>query len=104
MSESLPYIRELGAYRKTGTDNSGWIVMRSGLDIPAQLHLLAGDGRFETTGSDLAAIDADTAVANPVTGDQTAPWSDGLYPVPTAVRFVGTGTWAIQQAATAVRS
>ena len=55
-------------------------------------------------GRGLAAIDADTAVANPVTGDQTAPWSDGLYPVPTAVRFVGTGTWAIQQAATAVRS
>lgn len=102
MSERIPYNPATRVNRADGAGDSGWIELL-GVDVATQLHVLAGSGTFETTGSALADVRADNAVANPVTDAPVdAPWSDGLYPSPVAVRFVGTGTWAIQQAARGV--
>lgn len=84
----------LRAYRKDGAGDSGWIVLPA-VDAHGQLHVLVGSGRFDTTGSSRAAVEADTAVANPGP-TVNAPDSAVLHPLPTAVRFVGAGEWAVQ--------
>ncbi len=96
MTVEIPYDKSLQAYRLEGTDSSDWITLPA-LDVPGQLHILTGSGRFETTGSTRAEVNADEAIANPDDiGNQFAPVSRRLFPIPTAVRFVGAGDWSIQ--------
>lgn len=96
MAERLTYFPALSARRKDGSGDSGWLIPNAA-DSEVQLHLLTGSGHWETTGSQVNDVVSDTAVPNPLTVDVAAPWSDAVWPVPTAVRFVGTGDWAVQQ-------
>jgi hypothetical protein len=93
---SIPFVNAINAYRQEGNGNSGWIALPK-TDAPAALHLFSGNGHWETCGNKIEDVDAGfpPAVTNPDVAI-AAPDSRKLYPLPTAVQYVGTGNWAIQ--------